>query len=78
MMYSEFFGATIARHQHKYVMWSIIQTAKNTYDANEPDNTDVLANHPCKPGKNMGVDLLRQPVFFTSPIAKSCLQVAKL
>jgi len=41
-----------------------IQTAKSTYAANEPDNTYVLANHPCKARKNMGVDLFLQPVFF--------------
>ena len=41
-----------------------IQTVKSTYAANEPDNTYVLANHPCKARKNMGVDLFLQPVFF--------------
>jgi hypothetical protein len=29
----------------------------------KPDNTDVLANHPCKARKNMGADLLLQPAF---------------
>lgn len=55
-----------------------IQKAKSTYVVNEPDNTDVLANHSYKARKNMGIDLFLQPVFFTSPIAKSCLQRYKL